>query len=791
MFQNNNGAVIKRLAKSSLRANKRRNIMTIVTIALAVALMMAIALIPIEIKQQQKNDEEGTAQAVFLNVPENSINKLKSSPDIEWAGEQYSVGSLKEKDYTLTVAYCDQAVLKASKLSLQGKLPQKSDEILVEPSFLSQIGSKAKIGDALSLNLGDGVKKEYRITGIIDQQSNDTGKYVALVSKAYVEKQKGTGNLSFNTYISVKNADALSETELKQKVYVLAGQLNIPQNDVTISTSRYRILKSNTASDILGYIVIAAIILFAAAIVIYSIFYIAVAGKIKQYGQLRTIGTTKKQIRKIVYREGMYLSAIGIPAGLIVGGLAGYFMIPKGWNFITALLTAAIVGFIGLLFVLISIRTPVRIAANTSPMEAVRYSAYQGKIKKNKSKKLHRKITPIHLAFMNFSRNRKKSLLTILSLGFSGILLVCVASMVGSYAPENDAKRDFPYGEYIISISGDGSDTFSDGRIQMNNPLNQSLKDKILSTDGVKDVKIWSNIEMKYSMPNGADSSGTIEGFSQDELSLMKPYLTDGTLDYNTLVAKNGVVVSSPKVFKESYGWNVKIGDKIKATILNSRGEKTEKELTVMALLSGNYRAGNFYWMPSDTLHALTGMDCNSKFEVVTEKQKEKAVGESLQKIVDTNSNLELDSLQEQIRYYSTANRPIYIAFYIMTIFIALFGIINLLNTMVTNLITRKQEIGVLQAVGLSGLQLNRMLQMEGLLYTAGTAVLTLTVGTGLGYVVCMIVKNLGMAIRYRFPVLPVCIFIVILLLVQLAISTFTVQNLKKQSLVERIHDAE
>ena len=184
MFQNNNGAIIKRLAKSSLRANKRRNIMTIVTIALAVALMMAIALIPIEIKQQQKNDEEGTAQAVFLNVPENSINKLKSSPDIEWAGEQYSVGSLKEKNYTLTVAYCDQAVLKASKLSLQGKLPQKSDEILVEPSFLSQIGSKAKIGDTLSLNLGDGVKKEKRITGIIDQQSNDTGKYVALVSKA-------------------------------------------------------------------------------------------------------------------------------------------------------------------------------------------------------------------------------------------------------------------------------------------------------------------------------------------------------------------------------------------------------------------------------------------------------------------------------------------------------------------------------------------------------------------------------------------------------------------------------
>lgn len=140
MFQNNNGAVIKHLARNDMIANRRRNIMTIVTIALAAALMMAIALIPEEIQQKQKRDEEGTAQAVFMNVSENTICNLKNTSDVEWVGQQYSVGSMKQKSADIVLAYCDKSVLKASKMSLKGSMPQKSDEILVESSFFFPYG---------------------------------------------------------------------------------------------------------------------------------------------------------------------------------------------------------------------------------------------------------------------------------------------------------------------------------------------------------------------------------------------------------------------------------------------------------------------------------------------------------------------------------------------------------------------------------------------------------------------------------------------------------------------------
>ena len=786
MFQNNNGAVIKHLARNDMIANRRRNIMTIVTIALAAALMMAIALIPEEIQQKQKRDEEGTAQAVFMNVSENTIGNLKNTSDVEWVGQQYSVGSMKQKSADIVLAYCDKSVLKASKMKLKGSMPQKSDEILVESSFFSHMGSRAKPGDRLLLDLGGG-KKEYKISGLLQQQLGDSGKYAIVVSRAFVEGQKEADKLLFNAYIGIKNADSLTETELKQKIYTLANKFHITQGNVSIPSSHYRLMKDNITSNVLGYIAIAVIVLFGAGIVIYSIFYIAVAGKLREYGQLRTIGTTKKQIKKMVRKEGKYLSAVGIPIGLIAGGLVGYFMIPKGWNPIGTLFTAVIVGFIGTLFVQISISTPARKAANVSPMEAVRYSAYQSQTREKKSKKLHRKITPFRLAGMNFMRSRKKSILTLLSLGFSGILLVCATSVFGSYAPEVEAKRDFPYGEYSISIEGD-KDTFSDSRIQMNNPLNQGLKDKILAVNGVKDIKEWTGIRLKYVMPNRSDSTGSIAGFSKSEVNLMKNYVTAGTLDYESLVDKAGVVLCHPKVFKESYGWSPQIGDKIKIIILNSQGKKVQKTLTVKTFISDNYRWGGYnFWVPVDSMDFITGMNCNDSLEIVTEKQEAEKVGESLQKIVDTNPNLKLNSLKEQIRYYSTVNRPVYVMFYVLISFIALFGIINLLNTVVTNLITRKKEIGILQAVGLSSRQLSRMLQIEGFLYTAGAVAVTLTLGTGLGYVVCMIVKNLGMAVHYRFPVLPVCIFTAVLLFIQLIISNFTVRNLKNQPLIERI----
>ena len=139
-------------------------------------------------------------------------------------------------------------------------------------------------------------------------------------------------------------------------------------------------------------------------IVIYSIFYISVAENIRSYGQLRTIGTTKKQIKKIVYLEGKKLAGIGIPLGLIAGNLIGYFIIPNGWNWLTSLIMTVVVGIFSFFITMFSIRTPVKRASLVSPIEATRYTTYQGGA--TESNKLHRTISPLSLAKVNLLRNK-------------------------------------------------------------------------------------------------------------------------------------------------------------------------------------------------------------------------------------------------------------------------------------------------------------------------------------------------------------------------------------------------
>lgn len=791
MFQNNNKKIVRRLARQSFRADKRKNGLSALTVAIAVGIMAALSLLPAETLQAKKAAEEGEPQAAFSSLPPEAVSALKNSPDVEWVGEQIAVASVKTADYTVNAAYCDQTMLKASRLTVNGAMPVRPDEILPEQSFLTHIGSRAKPGGSITLDLGDG-RKKYQVAGVLTGHSEDGKNFVVIVSKAYAQQKAKTDAFKTNAYIRLKNAESLSDDELDRAIDSLADKAGISKSDVSIATSDYRIQKKNSASNWFGLAALAAVILFGAAVVIYSIFYISVTGKIHEYGQLRTVGTTKKQIRGIVSREGLLISAIGIPIGLAAGSAVGYFAMPKGWNWANTLWTAVVIGAIGLLSVWCSIRTPVKIAANTSPVEAVRFMPYQGKARRKKS----RRITPFRLAVTSLSRNRKKFALTLLSLGFSGILLSCVATMAVSYSAADDAKSEFPYGPFKISLSAEnmGGEDFAINRIQASNPLNNRLKDELLSVKGVKEIREWSGTKMRYRLPNGKDSGGdvTVYAFSADEISRMKPYLTAGKLDYPSMASRYGTAVCYPQNYEEVYGWSPKPGDSIKVTLLNGKGQTVEQTFTVTALLNGNYRQnGPYLWMPVDAMNKIAGMNTVRDFEIVTDGQNQEEIGSRLKSIAERNPALEYSSLKDTAEDIQKSMQPTFNSMYILIAFISLFGLINLINTSVTNLLARGREIGILQAAGLSGRQLNRMLQTEGLIYTVGTAVFTLTVGTAFGYAAYRILKGLGMSLHYHYPVVPICIFLAVLLAVQLAISALTVQNVKRQSLADRISETE
>jgi len=798
MFQNNNGAVVKHLAKSSLKANRRRNIFIVLTIAVSSCLMATMVLLAMGFKQEKINDIDGQFQASLLNVSDSTLDALKCDPDLEGAGEYCSIGKKDFSGYTLNSIYMDKDTLKLSKSSWEGALPKEQNEVMLEKAYLTEVGKSIGIGGTVLLDLGDG-EKEYRVTGFFQykSKSTDASNYSVICSNAYLKSRLSTDEISKIVYIRIANSSGMSSQALENAIFNVAERHGISPSNVATSALYFNAIKPIDASSLLITIGVAVMVAFASALVIYSIFYISVTGKVREYGQLRTIGTTQKQIKKIVFWEGCHLSATGIPLGILVSCVIAFLAVPKGWNSATTLGVCLAVAIITFIVVIFAIRRPMKIAAGTSPVEAIRYSAASDSTKAIKTKKLHRKITPIRLALMNFSRNRKKSILTLISLGFSGILLMCAASFSNSVPIEGMARGDlFTYGQFHLSLSyenSDNSDGYAVSRIQQNNPLDEALKQRILSIDGVTGIQTEELTKVHYSAPNGSREEAWVSGFLESEANSFNSSLKSGTCDYDTCRKQNGIIAAVASTFKKVYGQEPAVGDKINLEFYTAKGI-VKKEFTVLGVTDNRFKDkdGDFL-IPEENLHDIMGTDCTGQFAIAVDSGEKSNVESALRSITASNSSLELETLDSIIAETRSQMQTFFAVVYTIVLVIAFFGIINLVNTIVTNILARKQEIGVLQAIGLSNKQLNQMLQIEGLLYTLGTIAATLTVGTGLGWLLCETLRRYAKAayMEYRFPILQVSVFIAVFLIIQIAISYFSSSRLKKQSLIDRMRETE
>jgi len=265
--------------------------------------------------------------------------------------------------------------------------------------------------------------KEYTVVGIYHDKS--TSNYPVFVSLDKCRQLRGNDLL--NAYVWLENADTFTKDEATEILSQLSADTG--QSSWTVS-SYYYVNAAFSFSNYIVYDAVAAILFLAAALVIYSIFYISVGQKVAEYGQLRTIGASKKQIYKVVLKQGYLLALPGILIGCIVGTIISYCLQPKGWSVAAFILSLCGACLFGQLLVYISVRKPAKIAADTSPISALKN---QGETISCRKHKRHR-ITPVYLAKIGFSRNRKKSILTILSMSLCGVIFFLAASIISDIA---------------------------------------------------------------------------------------------------------------------------------------------------------------------------------------------------------------------------------------------------------------------------------------------------------------------------------------------------------------------
>ena len=788
-FENDTSAITKKLAKKSLQSEKRRNLMVVIAVALAAFLICFTGIVSTSLTQMQRNQVVDTYEAVWLGVEENDIETLKGLPEFERVGGYYMLGEeLSEQGYHASYVYCDAQMMEIAKAQmelLEGRVPEKANEVVVSEYFLSTYGNNAKIGDTVTLDT-ESFHGDYVVTGIMDSVNEKEANTCAIIlSNAALTEWKGFDPAGYRAYVHFKNSDQLGEELITSYCREIAEEYQLPNPSMNNKYFAY----ASKSFDFLPIFGVIVIVLIGGYIVIQSIFRISINDKIRSYGQLRTIGATPKQIKRIVKREGRKLGSIGILIGTVLGVCCGFLLFSKGFNAVSYVVMVSLTLISSWIMVSISIRKPVKIAAGISPIEAVRFTPVQKDIR---SRKKNIKLNPVSMGIANFKRDRKKTISIVASLSIGGILLMVVSSIVLVRSPEQIARLYFPDSDYKIYLQD-----LSEEMLVKGNPLNEELKQEVLSVDGVTDI-IVARQSLHTSIKTDANqNSGICDTLTDQNYAMVEAALTEGTMptDSHSIVIHDQIVAYFEDMGVGSTVEFSSIDGKQSIPVTISGVFSTSK----MPVIFGHGRAhtdGSVFFAPKDLFYELypeiTTFDYS--WSIVSNPKKAETVKAELKNIVAEHSNLALDEIDTAIAAEKSQNSAVFGSMQVLSWLVFLFGVINLINTTLSNQMSRKQENSVLRSIGLTQKQLCKMNICEGLCYAFFATLAILIVGFPISIVASREISIAtfgGNVVPYKFPVLEMGLFILVLFGMELILSVWTIRRQKKQSLIEQMRAME
>ena len=792
-FENDTSAITKKLAKESLKSEKRRNFMIIIAISLAAFLMSMCGTLFFAFQESQNN--MATFQASYDNLTEDKIEKLRHQPEIEMVASLYNLGEIKMPEgYSLYLAYMDDAAcyIARNQFTLKdGTMPSKENEIAVDREMVNKYFSNTAIGDKISFQI-NGKSQDFVISGITESSTESQGNYSCYISKSFVENSSNYNPAKYQSYVCFADADSTSKEILKERIASIGKEIGA---DYSLSFLFFRENMGLSFENILTFVSLSVLVLFAGITVIQSIFRISINEKIRNFGQLRTLGTTALQIKKMINYESRYLSWLGIPPGIVLGAIVGTVLgsneFSSGFSPINIPFVMIGVSIICTLMVKLSVRKPLKIAATTSPIEAVRYIAYRNA--PMQSRKHNKKISPYSLALLNLGRDKKKTASTLLSLIFGGLLLFISASAAVSNTPEQFVREKFFVngGSFRIYLSEE-----SVGKNEANNSLNESLREELLNTKGIqKIIPLRDSVGMCHYSINGNVTEGMCDIISdqstEGNFSFVEQHLIDGQMP------KNQFEVLLTDGYMEL---GVTKGTPIKIT---NSGE--EIECIVSGFFDKSFVGTENGTDAIDPANLIITQELAQQlfpntenfaysWEIITDKTYNDEIESAIQqKITSKEMGLSICSYNDVVEYMESSMNLLFGSLQMLSLLILLFGIINLINMTLSNHQARKQEISTLRSVGLSLKQLYRSLITEGLLYVLVSFGIVLLVGIPIAIPVSKAVGILfGMPnLSYQFPTMQIGGYLLILILLQLILSVWEIRDLKKRSLTEQMRAME
>lgn len=857
---------ISRTALANFRKNKSRNLLIGAAIALTAFLLTAAPTVIIgfiHIQNQAVNQFYPTFHAMLRDVDSRTAKKLMADGRVGQAGIREDAAAMycdADSGIRITMLSIDQTAAELSRQDLaEGNFPEKADEIVVSKGILEAMGLKGAVGDRIWIPYRPGggsearESREFTISGMITDSeiSIRDGLYFCFVSDAFAREIMEEDEHEYRIYLRLSGAEGMTTDAIQMQIETLAGEYGIEKNDIVMN-QEYLMANYVDPTVYSGLGLVMAMIAVVGALTIYGIYYVSMLDKVQEYGRLRAVGATKRQIRQLVFREGLAVAAIAIPIGIFPGLLSGVQMIRMtarhsvgrdvaladqikqivengGGNLVQPWIIVFGV-LISLATVYISLLKPMRTAARITAIEALRYRGDEnnpaaagkksrpdgrdGEAENNPAGRLHflhknralsgkirkgyEEIDIWKLTLTNLIRNKKRTAMTIFTLGATGILFMAAATVCSCMNPEDMARDDLRE-DIQISVDAWMDSMYPErslNKIQQNNPLTEDLKEQILNIGGVTDIDVDNCVNVMLDGPTEDDGSPLVSGItgvSPRALEALKGYVSEGNLDDPSLADGTGIILGEQfrDRFEEMKDW--KPGKIIRMELMDGEN-RLHEEFRIAAVVNAPISLGaTWFAMPADALQGLCETDLTDCFEITVEPGMEKSAAEEIRQLTAELEYLEIVTYTEA---YGEAKNSISLFYYIcygMLLIFGLIGILNLINTLINSVYVRRRELGMLQAIGMSGRQTVNMLQMEGLFYTLGTLALSLGAGSLLGYGAFLWAKETGiLSVRtYRYPAVPAAVLILAVLAVQLLVTYLVNHSFRKQSLIDRIRFAE
>ena len=846
MVKVENKETLRLLTSRFMKMNRARNVIAVIAIILTSLLFTSLFVGSVSMILSKRATEikqfMDSAHASAQNLSEEDAKRLQQtieqSEDVKRYGSGIFLGAGMDErfGFSVEVRYADENMAESFNcLPTIGRLPEKENEVALSSMVLESLGVTPKIGEEVTLT--------WEVNPMLKQYKTDTFKICGFwqgdkavlgqmvwVSEAYAKENRypvtqeelengiyNGGKEYFLWYKNLWNLEKKTEKISKAAGFTKAG------TGMEVNPA-YNLFEEDSFS-FSSLIIMILFVILAGYLIIYNIFNISVKTDIRAYGLLKNVGTTGKQLKKIVRMQAWRLSAIGIPIGLLCGYLAGLCMAPSltadseisaqaGQTAQTVVSANPLIflaaALLTLLTVYLSSLQACKMVERVSPVEALRLAEGEQshrKIKKNTS------VTWWGMAVQNVLRNWKKGLIVMLSIALSMVVVNCIVMLVQGYDFDSYRKvllaSDFQLDQMtgsllntnfngitpeIKEILDECPDSAKTGYVYYSEETHKMEPELLKTWEAFADKyeKNWNDYEKQVWEEAKASNTVSVHFLGISESVFDKLEWRGEKCSWDTFKSGNYVLVDYGDKYAEHPVSYYQTGDVFQMEYKN--GNQKDYEVIGEALMpyALDYPYADCIYItvlvPEEEYITQTGNESAMYAAIDAKKGEDKQIKEYIDKnILKENDMINVFSVLDMKESFQRYVSKYYMIGSFLVIILAFIGIMNFFNTTATSVISRKKELALLEVVGMTKKQVSKMLVTEGFLYLGGAfviAVLLIVFGAKQ-----ILVNTLGTAFFFRLhlTIVPCVLMIPILVGIAYVIPKYQFEKMSRESIVERI----